>query len=70
MSGAPTMNRLDPLCCSQPWLVESPWDKVGWYCQSCGQILTVPKRANRTNDRERPKVVEEGKATTIDSFEP
>jgi len=63
MSGAATMSRIK--CCDEPWLVEA-WADTTWYCQSCGQI--VPKRTNRTNDDGRPKVVKEGKATTIDSF--
>jgi len=66
MSGAATMNRIDPLCCPEPWPTESFTKPDFWYCQSCGQILTRP--ANRTNGRERPKVVEEGKATTLNSF--
>jgi hypothetical protein len=61
-SGAAIMKATD--CCAEPWLTS--WVPGCEYCQSCGQI--VAKRANRTNDRERPKVVKEGKATTIDSF--
>ena len=52
-------------CCDEPWLVEA-WADNTRYCQSCGKL--VPKRVNRTNDDGRPKVVKEGKATTIDSF--
>ena len=63
MSGAATTNMIK--CCDEPWLVEA-WADNTRYCQSCGKL--VPKRTNRTNDDGRPKVVEEGKATTIDSF--
>jgi len=68
MSGAAIMKAID--CCAEPWPVQA-WgveldDFETWHCQSCGQIVAPP--ANRTNGRERPKVVEEGKATTLDSF--
>jgi len=63
MSGAAIMKAID--CCAEPWLVEA-WADATKYCQSCGKL--VPKRVNRTIGDGRPKVVEEGKATTLDSF--